>query len=82
MSHPDTPQTADEFLSHLFEDAYCPECGGDAEHHEVIGDFPFPGTFYAHCQYEPTITAETVTLHPVVHKFHADAGRDPADFCG
>src|SRR5690348_10994373 len=32
------------WLAHLFEDEYCAECGGDAQHHTVV---PFLGNPFA-----------------------------------
>ena len=60
--------SADEFLTHLFEHEYCCECGGDAEHHEVLSDFPFPGTHFARCRFTPGDDGEP---HPVIAAFRA-----------
>lgn len=63
-------QTPEEFLEHLFEDEYCAECGGDAQHHLVLSDFPFPDTFFAKCKFEPD--EKTGTLHPVIAAFRKE----------
>lgn len=60
-------QTQQEFLEHLFFDEYCDECGGDAEHHIVLGDFPFPSTYFAQCQFPPN--EETGEYHPTIAAF-------------
>jgi len=68
---------AREFLSTLFECEYCSDCGGDAEHHRVLEDYPFPGTFFAACCF-PRGESEDAPLHPTVAAFHEKAGRDTA----
>ena len=60
-----TPQ---EFVTSLFEYEYCSECGGDAEHHTVLEDFPFPGTFFAKCRHERD--ERSGDLHPTIAEFH------------
>lgn len=59
---------AQEFLERLFFDSYCDECGGDTEHHDVLSDFPFPGTFFARCRFEPGDDGQP---HPTVAAFRA-----------
>lgn len=41
-------ETPEEWLADLFEFEYCPECGGDAEDHEVCL-VPGIGNFFARC---------------------------------
>jgi hypothetical protein len=41
-------ETPEQWLADLFEFEYCPECGGDAEDHEVCL-IPGMGTFFARC---------------------------------
>ena len=58
-------EPADEWLRRLFEFEYCPECGGDAEDHEVC-IVPGMGTYFARCKRSPfadtTGEGETNTL--------------------
>jgi len=61
---------AQEFLDHLFCDSYCEECGGDAEHHEVISDFPFAGMHFASCRFP---VDDEDNRHPVVEAFRLAA---------
>jgi hypothetical protein len=42
----------DEWLRRLFEFEFCPECGGDAEDHEVC-IVPGIGTYFARCKRSP-----------------------------
>jgi hypothetical protein len=42
----------DEWLRRLFEYELCPECGGDAEDHEVCL-VPGIGTYFARCKQSP-----------------------------
>ena len=42
----------DEWLARLFEYEYCPECGGDAEDHEVCL-VPGIGNYFARCKQSP-----------------------------
>ena len=42
----------DEWLRRLFEFEYCPECGGDAEDHELC-IVPGMGTYFARCKRSP-----------------------------
>lgn len=61
-----TQQTQAEFLAQLFEFEYCPECGGDSQHHTVCGG-PF-GNYFARCDYPPS--AETSWgWHPVIRQY-------------
>lgn len=62
-------QTPEEFLEHLFRDEYCAECGGDAEHHAVLSNFPFMGTFFAKCKFEPD---DEGNWHPVIRQFREE----------
>lgn len=39
-----------DWLQRLFEDEYCPECGGDWFDHDAI---PFFGNWFARCKGEP-----------------------------
>lgn len=43
-------ETSDEWLRRLFEFEYCPECGGDAENHEVSLVL---GNYFAWCKSSP-----------------------------
>jgi hypothetical protein len=58
-------ESADQWLKRLFEDEFCSECGGDAEHHTAV---PFMGNWFARCDYPP---AENDDWHPVVRKYRA-----------
>ncbi len=42
----------DEWLTRLFEFVFCPECGGDAEDHEVC-IVPGIGAYFARCKRSP-----------------------------
>jgi hypothetical protein len=42
----------DEWLERLFEFEFCPECGGDADDHEVC-NVPGIGTYFARCKRSP-----------------------------
>lgn len=42
------PETPEEWLARLFEFEYCPECGGDAQDHEVCL-VPGIGNYFARC---------------------------------
>lgn len=44
-----TDETPEQWLAELFEYEFCPECGGDAEDHEVCL-VPGMGTFFARCR--------------------------------
>jgi hypothetical protein len=65
-------ETPQQWLERQFEFEFCPECGGDAEHHDVISSFPFPGTNFAACKYPPC--EETFEHHPVIQEFHSKQG--------
>ena len=67
MAEPE--QTAEEFLERLFCDEYCAECGGDAEHHVVVSDFPFPGTYFAKCKFPPD---DDGAFHPDISTFRKE----------
>lgn len=41
-------ESPEEWLGRLFEFEFCPECGGDAEDHEVCL-VPGMGTYFARC---------------------------------
>ena len=41
-------ETPEQWLADLFEFEFCPECGGDAEDHEIC-IVPGMGTFFARC---------------------------------
>ena len=41
-----------EWLRRLFEYEYCPECGGDAEDHDVC-IVPGIGNYFARCKRSP-----------------------------
>jgi len=56
----------DVWLSELFESEYCPECGGDAEHHEAI---PVLGNWFARCKYP---CDDEGVPHPVILKFRKE----------
>jgi hypothetical protein len=73
------PTTATEFVARLFEYDYCDECGGDAEHHEVLTDFPFGGTFFARCRFP---AADDGSQHPVVTAFRAGNNPDAIPVSG
>jgi len=45
-------ESPDEWLERLFEFEYCPECGGDADDHEVCV-VPGIGTYFARCKRSP-----------------------------
>ena len=45
-------ETPSNWLRRLFEYEYCPECGGDAEDHEVC-IVPGIGTYFARCKRSP-----------------------------
>lgn len=47
-------ETPEEWLADLFEFEFCPECGGDAEDHEVCL-VPGIGNFFARCR-RPDVT--------------------------
>lgn len=48
----------DEWLRRLFDFEYCPECGGDAEDHEV---YLVLGNYFARCKRSSFAdTAETI----------------------
>lgn len=73
MTTPETDphkETPEAWLARMFEHEYCHECSGDAEHHDVISDFPFPGTFFARCKFLPS---DDVTIHPTVLAFRKNA---------
>lgn len=58
------------FLADLFEFEYCPECGGDAQHHTICVT-PI-GNLFARCNHPPS--AETNwEQHPVIAKFRKEA---------
>lgn len=73
------PITKDEFVARLFEYEYCDECGGDAEHHDVLSDFPLAGTFFAKCRFEPGDDGQP---HPTVAAFHAGNNSDTIPVSG
>jgi hypothetical protein len=51
-----------EWLRRLFEFEYCPECGGDAEDHEVCLVL---GNYFARCKHDPfaDTTGEGTTIN-------------------
>lgn len=52
-----------EWLAHLFEDEYCAECSGDAEHHTAV---PLLGNWFARCDYPPDAEGR---MDPVIKAF-------------
>lgn len=58
---------AEQWLKEQFEYEYCPECGGDAEHHTAV---PFMGNWFARCDYPAPDDADQ---HPVITEFRAKA---------
>ena len=47
---PSMNEPPDEWLRRLFEFEFCPECGGDAEDHDVILVL---GNYFARCKRSP-----------------------------
>jgi hypothetical protein len=44
-------RSPEQFLEELFQCEYCAECGGDADDHDAIINFPMEGLFFAHCRH-------------------------------
>jgi len=59
-------EPADEWLTRLFEDEYCGECGGDAPHHTAI---PFMGNWFARCDYPSDVDGNQ---HPIIAAFREE----------
>lgn len=55
------------WLERQFEFEFCPDCGGDVEHHTAV---PFLGNWFARCDCPRDET--TCDLHPTVAAFRAD----------
>jgi hypothetical protein len=78
-------ETPEAWLEQLFEFEYCPECGGDAEDHEVC-IVPGIGNYFARClrgwespDHGDHATSGSATEHRVRHGDLAGRGeRRPA----
>lgn len=66
---------ADQWLRELFEYEFCPECGGDAEHHTAL---PVFGNWFAKCRYPAD--EETGAYHPVIARYRRDMGCEEVKF--
>lgn len=60
-------ETAEEWLAHQFEYEYCEECGGDTQHHNVIGVM---WNWFALCLFPPS-QATDWERHPVIKDYRA-----------
>ncbi len=56
----------EQWLAEQFIWEYCPECGGDAEHHTPV---PFMENWFARCDYPPD---DEGNWHPVIAEFRKD----------
>lgn len=56
----------EKWLEELFQDHYCEECGGDAQHHTAV---PLNGNWFARCDYPPDKNGK---LHSVIQKYRKD----------
>lgn len=52
--------TWDQFITELFAEEYCAECGGDSQHHEPA---IFMGNWFAHCIQPIAAGAIVLTQH-------------------
>jgi hypothetical protein len=55
---------AKQWLKEQFEDHYCEECGGDAQHHTAV---PLNDNWFARCDFPRD--EQTDKLHPVIAEF-------------
>ncbi len=60
-----------KWLTETFEFEYCHECGGDAEHHEVLNVFGNP---FARCKFEPN---DDGSPHPEIQEFRTGQNQLP-----
>jgi len=61
MSNLNVP--AQQWLDELFQDSYCDDCGGDAQHHTAI---PLLGNWFARCDFPPN---EDGVRHPMIQEY-------------